>query len=106
MDKSEFTQCFNNGFRTGANDRAAAGFAVSDNVPKPEVIPAPPGEFGARPRRSAWSHGYAAGYQVGASDAELRQVEVPGANGLISGMSQEFLEQFDFFGLLNEPDAM
>ena len=37
------------------------------------------------------------GYKVGASDAELASVDIPGACGMISGFSEEFLEIFGFF---------
>jgi len=40
--------------------------------------------------------GYRAGHTCGASDGELDGVEIPGANGLIKGFDQKFLERFGF----------
>jgi hypothetical protein len=37
------------------------------------------------------------GYQVGASDVELASVDVPGAHGMVSGMSEQMLEMFGAF---------
>ena len=45
----------------------------------------------------AWQKGFAMGFRIGASDKELASVEVPGAHGMISGFSEEILEQFGFF---------
>jgi len=45
----------------------------------------------------AWDSGYAMGYQIGASDAELATVEIPGACGMISGLGEEILGLMGLF---------
>jgi len=45
----------------------------------------------------AWQKGFTMGFRIGASDKELASVDVPGAHGMISGFSEEILEQFGFF---------
>lgn len=42
------------------------------------------------------------GYQVGASDAELASVDVPGAHGMVSGMSEQMLEMFGAFKKMSD----
>jgi hypothetical protein len=37
------------------------------------------------------------GFQIGASDAELVGVEIPGACGMISGLGEEILEIMGLF---------
>jgi hypothetical protein len=47
--------------------------------------------------RKAWENGYTMGYRMGASDAELASVEIPGAVGMISGLGPEILEIMGLF---------
>src|SRR5437588_118838 len=97
LTHEKFTRLFNRGFRRGANDRTAAGLQVSELVKRPGSLP-PADEHCIGTRESeAWQEGYLMGYKVGASDAELASVDIPGACGMISGFSEEFLEIFGFF---------
>ncbi len=95
-DKSKYTEVFNRAFRRGANERAGLGLQRAGDLKPPGSIPEP-----ATPLKGielvAWEKGFTVGFQIGASDAELASVEVPGACGMISGFDQEFLEQFGFF---------
>lgn len=94
--KSRYTEIFNRAFRRGANERAGSGLKPSQELQAPKTIPQP-----SVPLKSyeqvAWEQGFTTGFKVGASDAELASVETPGAHGMISGFSQEFLDQFGFF---------
>lgn len=94
--KSRYTEIFNRAFRRGANERASFGLEVSQNLQPPRTIPQPSVPLKGY-ERVAWEQGFTTGFQCGASDAELAGVEIPGAVGLITGFSQEFLEQFGFF---------
>ncbi len=94
--KSRYTEIFNRGFRRGANERAAFGLNASREVQAPQTIPQPSVPLSGY-EQVAWEQGFATGFKVGASDAELASVDVPGAHGMISGFSQEFLEQVGFF---------
>jgi hypothetical protein len=104
--KKTFTDCFNQGFRRGANDRAAAGIEYGGAVQRslaatPAPPPAPSGWHADQ--SNAWDSGYGMGYKLGASDAELASVEVPGACGMISGLGEEILEMM---GLFNSEDSV
>ena len=94
--KSRYTEIFNRAFRRGANERAAFGLPKSAKLLPPSPVPQP-----AVPLQGldyeAWQKGFETGYRIGASDAELAKSEIPGAEGLISGFSEEFLEQLGFF---------
>ncbi|HLX68643.1 MAG TPA: hypothetical protein VKV04_03355 [Verrucomicrobiae bacterium] len=94
--KSRYTEIFNRAFRRGANERAAFGLEVSQELQAPKTIPQPSVPLKGY-EQVAWEQGFATGFKVGASDAELAGVDVPGAHGMISGFSQEFLGQFGFF---------
>src|SRR5690242_16121284 len=102
MDKTRLTEIFNHGFRRGANDRAASGSQLSGERQSPSQIPSLPGEYGARSEQTAWTEGYSMGFQVGASDAELASVDVPGAHGMVSGMSEQMLEMFGAFKKMSD----
>jgi hypothetical protein len=102
MDKTRITETFNRGFRCGANDRAAGGSPLSGERQPPTQIPALPTEIVGRSEQTAWTDGYTMGYQVGASDAELASVDVPGANGMVSGMSEQMLEMFGAFKKMSD----
>jgi|SRR5882724_11545390 len=94
--KSKYTEIFNRAFRRGANERAAFGLRPAPDLKPPLNVPQP-----GLPLKGleddAWPKGFTMGFQIGASDKELASVEVPGAHGMISGFSEEFLEQFGFF---------
>ena len=92
MDKSRLTEIFNRGFRRGANDRARRGLPLSRATQPPNDIPDCPEGHGDTSGEIAWTVGYATGYQIGASDTEMASVDVPGAHGLVSGMSEQMLE--------------
>ena len=95
--KAWLTEVFNHGFRRGANDRAQMGLALGpDNYP-PSETPSPDIDSCDSAEQELWRSGYAMGFQVGASDAELASTDVPGAHGLLSGFSESFLEQMGFF---------
>lgn len=94
--KSRYTEIFNRAFRRGANERAAFGLKPSQGLQPPRTIPQPSVPL-AGYERVAWEQGFTTGFRCGASDAELAGVEIPGAHGLITGFSQEFLEQCGFF---------
>jgi hypothetical protein len=94
--KSKYTEIFNRGFRRGANERAAFGLQVSADLKPPFRIPQPGAPLKGM-ELGAWEKGFEMGFRVGASDAELASVDIPGAHGLISGFSEEILEQFGFF---------
>ncbi len=102
MDKTRLTEIFNRGFRLGANDRAANGSQLSGERQPPSQIPSLPAECGARSEQTAWREGYSMGYQLGASDAELASVDLPGAHGMISDMSQQMLEMFGAFKKMSD----
>jgi hypothetical protein len=93
--KSRYTQIFNRAFRRGANERAALGLAKSAKLQPPSSVPEP-----TLPLQGwdydAWQKGFEVGFRIGASDAELAKSETPGAEGLISGFGEEFLEQCGF----------
>jgi len=93
---TRLAEVFNLGFRRGANDRAAAGIVLGSERTAEPAIPPAPMECGDEMEREAWLGGYRAGHTCGASDAELEGVEIPGANGLITGFDQKFLERFGF----------
>ena len=42
------------------------------------------------------------GYQVGASDAELASVDVPGPHGMISCLNEQMLEMFGAFKKISD----
>lgn len=102
MDKTKLTDIFNRAFRRGANDRALSGSPLSAEQPPPLQIPSSPPECRARSEQIAWTEGYAIGYQVGASDSELARVDMPGAHGMISGMSEQMLEMFGVFKKMSD----
>jgi hypothetical protein len=104
MDKVRLTQVFNRGFRRAANERAAAGLTPSADLRTP-AVPSAPEDCGSRMEQLAWAEGYEMGYQVGASDAELAGVEVPGAHGMVSGFEEGFLEMTGFFKRLSDHDT-
>ncbi|TAL06546.1 MAG: hypothetical protein EPO07_01690 [Verrucomicrobia bacterium] len=97
MDKTKLTNVFNQGFRRGANDRAASGSPLAGERQSPSQIPSLPAECVSHSEQTAWTEGYTMGYQVGASDVELASVDVPGAHGMVSGMSEQMLEMFGAF---------
>jgi hypothetical protein len=94
--KNRYTEIFNRAFRRGANERTAFGLKPSPELQAPQTIPQPSVPLKGY-EQVAWEQGFTTGFRVGASDAELASVDVPGAHGMISGFSQEFLEQFGFF---------
>src|SRR5207248_8927679 len=104
IDNSKLTNLFNLGFRRGANDRFAIGLnsccEASPPLNQPPLAPPPPSECN-RAESKIWKDGYAMGFQIGASDAELARVEIPGACGMISGLGEEILEMI---GLLRPED--
>lgn len=100
LNKERVTELFNLGFRRGANDRAGVGVTYErkpgealGQVPEP---PPPPVEL-CTMERKVWEKGYGMGFQVGASDAELASVEVPGACGMIAGLGADILEMIGLF---------
>ena len=101
MDKSRLTEIFNRGFRRGANDRATKGLPLSRETQPPTDIPDCPQAHDDASGQIAWTVGYATGYQIGASDAELASVDVPGAHGMVSEMSEEMLEMVGAFEKMN-----
>jgi hypothetical protein len=93
---TELTEMYNQGFRRGANERAAAGISLSSKRRLAPSIPTPPETCRHEMEWKAWTAGYEAGHSYGASDAELASVDVPGAHGMISGFDQNFLERSGF----------
>ena len=73
MNRAELTAVFNQGFRCGSNDRAAAGLVLSrtETPPPPAHIPLPPPQLTSELMQRAWREGYSMGYTMGGSDAEL-----------------------------------
>ena len=100
-EKTRLTEIFNLGFRRGANDRAAAGIKPTKETSIPPAPPPPP-EHDNDCDRKAWAEGHRTGYKIGASDAELASVDIPGAHGMISGFDEKFMEQFGLFKGLSE----
>ena len=96
MDRARLTKVFNLAFRRGASDRDAAGLTPSSEL-RPLTVPQAPSDCVERTEQRAWTEGYETGYQVGASDAQLSSVDIPGAHGMVSGFGEEFLEMFGFF---------
>lgn len=94
--KSKYTEIFNRAFRRGANERAAFGIRPSPDIKPPPSAPRPASQLHGL-EDDAWQKGFAMGFRIGASDSELASVEIPGAHGMISGFSEEILEQFGFF---------
>ena len=94
--RSKYTEIFNRAFRRGANERAALGLGPAPERKPPLNIP-PPAVRLRGVQDDAWQKGFRMGFQVGASDKELASVKIPGAHGMISGFSEEILEQFGFF---------
>src|SRR5262245_18934821 len=98
--RKSLARIFNLGFRRGANDRALQGLSYGYTAGQPlRESPAPPP---APPdlklvEQKFWETGYATGWQIGASDRELAEVEIPGACGMISGLGEEILELMGFF---------
>jgi len=102
MDKRRLTEIFNRGFRLGANDRANRGLPLSRATPPPSHIPDCPQGQGEMSGDIAWTIGYATGYQIGASDTELASVDVPGAHGMLSEMSEQMLEKVGAFKKMSD----
>jgi hypothetical protein len=100
LDKNRITELFNLGFRRGANDRAGMGVTYAHKPGEPvrqaPEPPAPPPDLSTTERK-AWESGYGMGYQLGASDADLASVEVPGACGMISGLGPDILDMMGLF---------
>jgi hypothetical protein len=99
-DRTRLTDLFNLGFRRGANDCASVGLShgIEPGQPMRPAPPPPPAPTDLKKlEQAAWERGYAMGYKIGASDAELASVEVPGACGMISGLGQEILEAMGLF---------
>lgn len=97
MDKRRLTEIFNRGFRLGANARASRGLPLSRATKPPGEIPDPPVRLGDLSGEIAWNLGYATGYQVGASDAELASVNPPAVDGMMSEVSEQMLEKAGVF---------
>ena len=104
MDRARLTQVYNLAFRRGANERDAAGLTPSSEL-RPQTVPPPPADCSASPEEHAWREGYEMGYQVGASDAQLATVDVPGAHGMVSGFGEPFLEMFGFFKRMSDHET-
>jgi hypothetical protein len=102
MDKRRLTEVFNRGFRCGANDRASQGLPLSKATQPPGNIPDCPVGPGDVSGQIAWTVGYATGYQIGASDTELASVDVPGAHGMVAGMSEQMLELVGAFKKMSD----
>ena len=104
MNRARLTHVYNLAFRRGANDRAAAGLTPATEL-RPSTVPLPPDHcrVGTEPR--AWTEGYEMGYRVGASDAQLASVEIPGAHGMVAGFGEEFLEMFGFFKRMSDDET-
>lgn len=97
MDKRRLTEIFNRGFRLGANARASQGLPLSRATKPPSEIPESPFRFDDISGEIAWSIGYATGYQIGASDAELVSSDPPLADGMMSEVSEQMLEKAGVF---------
>ena len=106
MDKYRLTEIFNRGFRRGANDRFAGGSPLSGERQPQSRIPSSPAEYVHRSDQAAWTEGYSMGYQMGASDEELASVDVPGAHGMVTGMSEQMLEMFGAFNKISDENKM
>jgi hypothetical protein len=102
MDKRKLTEIFNRGFRQGANSRASRGLPLSRATLPPGDIPDCPEAHSDVSGEIAWTMGYATGYQIGASDTELASVEVSGAHGMLSEMSEQMLETVGAFGKMSD----
>jgi hypothetical protein len=68
----------------------------------PAHIPDCPPGLGDISAQIAWTLGYATGYQIGASDTELASVDVPGACGMVSEMSEQMLEMVGAFQKMSD----
>lgn len=99
MNRSQLTTVFNQGFRRGANDRAAAGLVLSrtETPAPPAQIPVPPAEFASPLDQQAWKEGYSMGYTMGCSDAEWASVADPAAQGMVASLEEDMLELFGVF---------
>jgi len=103
MDKKKLSAIINRGFREGANERHNAGIKISevkDNITL--NIPNAPSDIVDPIETKAWIEGYALGYKIGASDADLSTVENPGKHGMLSGIGEQMLEMFGIFNKLND----
>lgn len=103
MDRTRITEVFNLGFREGANERARRGIPRGGNIQAPADTESPHKGLLDPIEEQAWKEGFQFGYTVGASDSELASVEIPGAQGMFSGVGEEMLEMFGFFAKLSEP---
>ena len=99
MNRAQLTSVFNQGFRRGANDRAAAGLVLSrtETPPPPANIPLPPAQIAAPIEQRAWQEGYSMGYTMGCSDAELANVADPSAQDMVASLEEDMLELFGVF---------
>ena len=99
MNRVQLTSVFNQGFRRGANDRAAAGLVLSrtETPAPPALIPVPPAAHVSALEQQAWKEGYSMGYTMGCSDAELANVSDPGGQGMVASLEEDMLELFGVF---------
>jgi|RhiMethySRZTD1v2_1073278.scaffolds.fasta_scaffold5068278_1 hypothetical protein len=99
MDKAKLTAVFNLGFRSGANDRAAAGLVISGTTtpPPPAHVPGAPAECTTPIEQKAWQEGYTMGFTMGASNAELASQPNAASHGMVSGLNEEMVEMFGVF---------
>jgi len=104
MDRIRLTHVYNLAFRRGANERDAAGLTPTSEL-RPQAVPPLPADCSTGLEAHAWREGYEMGYQVGASDAQLESVAVPGAHGMVSGFGEPFLEMFGFFKRMSEHET-
>lgn len=104
MNRAELTAVFNQGFRCGSNDRAAAGLVLSrtETPPPPAHIPLPPPQLTSELMQRAWREGYSMGYTMGGSDAELASVADPSAQGMVASLEEDMLELFGVFKRLGQ----
>ena len=104
MDKAKLTAVFNQGFRCGADDRAAAGLVISRTTtpPPPAHVPHPPAECTSFLEQKAWQEGYSMGFTMGASSSELAAESNPAAHGMVSALNQEMVEMFGVFKRLSK----
>jgi hypothetical protein len=104
MDKAKLTAVFNLGFRSGADDREAAGLVISGTTtpPPPAHVPAPPGTCATAMEQKAWQEGYTMGFTMGASSSELARETNPAAHGMVSALDQEMVEMFGVFKRLSK----
>ena len=93
---TKYTEVFNRGFRRGANERASFGLQPSPELNPPLTVPKPTTPLKGF-EGDAWQKGFEMGFRIGASDLDLASVDIPGAHGMISGFSEQILEQFGFF---------